>query len=73
MVCFLFRLEVSVKEEEDEEEEGGGENSSDWLQSECDLSVGAAYSKIKITLSAISVVLTDTLRISTSFRVISTL
>lgn len=40
--CFRFRVEVSVEEEEDLEEEGGGENSSDWLQLDGDLSVGAA-------------------------------
>lgn len=70
LFCFHFRVEVSIEEEEDAEEECVGENSSDWLQSDGDLSVGAAHSKINIRYFAISVSPPDTLRIFTSLRVI---
>lgn len=74
-VCFVhFRVEASVEasveDEEDVEEEGDGGNSSDLLQSDADLSVSAAHCNNKKKKFAISVCLPDTLRISTSLRVI---
>lgn len=48
LVCFHFRLGVSVDEEEVVEEEAGEEDSSDWREEQDGgLSVGAAHSKIK--------------------------